>query len=90
MRDFKPLWLLLALIVITTLHYETVGGSALLHEISQRLYYLPIIYAAYRYGLRGGLTASLHRGGAWFDYLFFRENSTIWRATRATQRPSRR
>jgi two-component system sensor histidine kinase HydH len=59
LRDLKPLGLLIALIAITVLHYENVSGSALLHEISQRLYYLPIIYAAYRYGLRGGLTASL-------------------------------
>ncbi len=58
-RDLKPLWLLIALIAISVLHYENVSGSVLLHEVSQRLYYLPIIYAAYRYGLRGGLTASL-------------------------------
>jgi transcriptional regulator with GAF, ATPase, and Fis domain len=50
---------LIVLIAITALHYENVSRSALLHEISQRLYYLTIIYAAYRYGLRGGLTASL-------------------------------
>jgi len=42
-RDLTPLWLLIALIAISVLHYETVTGSALLHEISQRLYYLPII-----------------------------------------------
>lgn len=69
MRDFKPLWLLLALIAITALHYETVGGSPLLHEISQRLYYLPIIYAAYRYGLRGGLTASLLSALLYFPHI---------------------
>jgi len=68
-RDFKPLWLLLTLIAITALHYETVGGSALLHEISQRLYYLPIIYAAYRYGLRGGLTASLVSAALYFPHI---------------------
>ncbi|MGH9843830.1 MAG: ATP-binding protein [Blastocatellia bacterium] len=68
-RDFKPLWLLLALIAITVLHYETVGGSALLHEVSQRLYYLPIIYAAYRYGLRGGLTASLLSAAMYFPHI---------------------
>jgi len=39
--------LLIALIASSVLHYQTVG-SALLHEISQRLYYLPIVYAAYR------------------------------------------
>jgi len=53
LSDLTPLWLLIALIAISALHYETVSGSALLHKISQRLYYLPIIYAAYRYGVRG-------------------------------------
>src|SRR5262245_57197708 len=68
-RDLTPLWLLIALIAITVLHDETVSGSALLHEISQRLYYLPIIYAAYRYGLRGGLTASLVSAALYFPHI---------------------
>lgn len=42
--------------LITILHYATSNGKLeLLHEISQRLYYIPIVYAAYRYGLRGSL-----------------------------------
>jgi glucose-6-phosphate-specific signal transduction histidine kinase len=69
LRDLKPLWLLIALIAISVLHYENVSGSVLLHEISQRLYYLPIIYAAYRYGLRGGLTASLVSAALYFPHI---------------------
>ncbi len=69
LRDLTPLWLLIALIAITVLHYENVSGSVLLHEISQRLYYLPIIYAAYRYGLRGGLTASLVSAALYFPHI---------------------
>jgi signal transduction histidine kinase len=69
LRDLKPLWLLIALITISVLHYENVSGSVLLHEISQRLYYLPIIYAAYRYGLRGGLTASLVSAALYFPHI---------------------
>jgi two-component system sensor histidine kinase HydH len=61
--------LLIALIAISVLRYETVTGSALLHEISQRLYYLPIVYAAYRYGLRGGLTASLVSAALYFPHI---------------------
>lgn len=68
-RDLTPLWLLITLIAITVLHDETVSGSALPHEISQRLYYLPIIYAAYRYGLRGGLTASLVSAALYFPHI---------------------
>ena len=48
-----------ALVILTVFHWKTVDARPLLHELSQRLYYLPIVYAAYRYGLRGGLTAAL-------------------------------
>ncbi len=57
--DPKPWGLLASIIVITLLHYKATAGYPLLHEISQRLYYLPIIYAAYSYGLRGGLATSV-------------------------------
>jgi two-component system sensor histidine kinase HydH len=58
-RDLKPWWLLAGIIVITFLHYNTSTHYLLLHEIYQRLYYIPIIYAAYSYGLRGGLAAAV-------------------------------
>lgn len=57
-RDLKPWWLAAGIVVITLLHYSTSTQYLLLHEIYQRLYYIPIIYAAYSYGLRGGLAAS--------------------------------
>ena len=58
-RDLKPWWLLAGILVITFLHYKTSTHYLLLHEIYQRLYYIPIIYAAYSYGLRGGLAAAV-------------------------------
>lgn len=58
-RDLKPWWLIASIIVITYLHYNTSTHYLLLHEIYQRLYYIPIIYAAYSYGLRGGLAAAV-------------------------------
>jgi glucose-6-phosphate-specific signal transduction histidine kinase len=58
-RDLRPLGIVASIVVVTLLHYSTSTNYLLLHEIYQRLYYLPIIYAAYRYGLRGGLAASL-------------------------------
>jgi signal transduction histidine kinase len=58
-RDLKPWWLLASIIVITLLHYNTSTQYLLLHEVYQRLYYIPIIYAAYSYGLRGGLVAAV-------------------------------
>jgi signal transduction histidine kinase len=44
--------------VVTALHYLTSPSFILWHQLFQRLYYLPIIYAAIQFGLRGGLIAS--------------------------------
>ena len=45
--------------VATALHYLTSPSLILWHELFQRLYYLPIIYAAIFFGWRGGLAASI-------------------------------
>ena len=45
--------------IATALHYLTSPSLILWHELFQRLYYLPIIYAAIFFGWRGGLVASL-------------------------------
>jgi signal transduction histidine kinase len=45
--------------VASALHYLTSPSLILWHELFQRLYYLPIIYAAIFFGWRGGLVASL-------------------------------
>jgi len=42
----------------TALHYFTSPSLILWHNLFQRLYYLPIIYAAIYFGWRGGLAAS--------------------------------
>ena len=42
----------------TTLHYVTSPSLILWHNLFQRLYYLPIIYAAIYFGWRGGLSTS--------------------------------
>jgi len=51
--------LALAIIAISLLHYLTPLHLHYLHDIFQRLYYLPIILAAIWYGLRGGLVCSM-------------------------------
>ena len=47
------------IIGISLLHYLTPIHLHYLHDIFQRLYYLPIILAAFWFGLRGGLCCSL-------------------------------
>lgn len=56
-----PRILLLAAIVvgISLVHYLTPLHLPALHDIFQRLYYIPIILAAFWFGLRGGLAASI-------------------------------
>lgn len=44
---------------ITALHYSTSLHSVLLHEVFQRLYYLPIVAAGVMFGWRAALAASL-------------------------------
>lgn len=44
---------------ISALHYATPPAHAVLHGIYQRAYYVPIILAAYWFGLRGGVAAAL-------------------------------
>ena len=47
-----------AILLISALHFLTPVDSLILHQIYQRLYYIPIITAAIRFGWRGGLGAA--------------------------------
>lgn len=55
----RILLLALFIVAISLLHYLTPLHLHYLHDIFQRLYYLPIILAAIWFGLRGGLVCSL-------------------------------
>ncbi len=49
------------LVAVTALHLytNTLGGSAVWHLLYRRLYYVPILYAAFVFGRRGGALAAL-------------------------------
>jgi len=51
----RPLALVLAVVLISTLHYATSPSQLVSHEVYQRLYYVPVIMGAYWYGVPGGL-----------------------------------
>jgi two-component system sensor histidine kinase HydH len=55
----RTLTLAASVIAISLLHYLTPLQLPYLHDIFQRLYYLPIILAAFWFGLRGGLLCSI-------------------------------
>jgi len=46
-------------LVITVLHYRTGAQHPWGHDLLRRLYYLPILFAAFSGGLRGGVTVSV-------------------------------
>ena len=60
MKRFLPvLSISVMVLLVAALHFLTPVDSLLLHQIYQRLYYIPIILAALWYGWRGGLGAAL-------------------------------
>lgn len=67
----RPLILLSFVICISLLHYFTPLHLHYLHDIFQRLYYLPIILAALWFGLRGGLLCSIIVSIAYAPHILF-------------------
>jgi signal transduction histidine kinase len=61
-------WLPAAL--ITLLHYVTGPELHWLHDVLRRLYYLPILLAAFALGLRGGLLVALVVAAAYSPHAF--------------------
>lgn len=60
MNNFwKTTVLVFSIAGITILHYTTGTHQHFYHDIYQRLYYLPIIFAAFWFGWKGGIAASL-------------------------------
>lgn len=55
----RLLLVIAAIGVITLFHYSTSRYLLFYHEILTRLYYIPIILAAFWFGLRGGLISSI-------------------------------
>jgi len=55
----KPGIIIAGLAAITLLHYLTTTSKPLYHDIYIRLYYLPIILAAFWFGLAGGICSAV-------------------------------
>jgi signal transduction histidine kinase len=49
----------LPIVAISVLHYSTGSTHHGLHDVFRRLYYIPIILAAFTFGIRGALAASV-------------------------------
>ncbi|MDQ3258783.1 MAG: DUF4118 domain-containing protein, partial [Acidobacteriota bacterium] len=59
-----------SILAITALHFATPLQFVSLHEIYQRLYYVPILAAAILFGLRGGLAASLFASAVYLPHIW--------------------
>jgi signal transduction histidine kinase len=57
------------MLIITIAHYVIPTRLFLWHEILERLYYLPIIFAALNFGLIGGLTAAVCAGACYIPHI---------------------
>ncbi len=68
---FRPLLILVFIVGISLLHYTTPLYLPMLHDIFQRLYYIPVILAAFWFGLRGGLIAALCVSLAYVPHIMF-------------------
>jgi len=73
-KSVRNAWLQVILIgasilLVTALHFATPLDRITLHEIYQRIYYIPILAAAVLFGLRGGLGAALFASLAYFPHI---------------------
>lgn len=58
--NWSRIWIIFtSIFVVTVLHYSTPPSLFLWHNVFQRLYYLPIIFAALSFGFSGGLITAL-------------------------------
>lgn len=65
-------WILGTLLFIVTIgHYLTPQEHHIVHNVLQRLYYIPIIWAAYRYGVKGGIIVSVISGIVYLPHILF-------------------
>jgi len=60
------------ILVLTLAHYLTPPDKPLLHDLYRRLYYLPIILAAFTFGLKGALISSVTVSIAFIPHVFHR------------------
>jgi signal transduction histidine kinase len=57
-------------LVITVLHYRTPAHQTWVHDVLRRLYYLPILFAAFSEGVRGGISLSVFASLIYFPHAF--------------------
>ncbi|MGI9107173.1 MAG: two-component system sensor histidine kinase NtrB [Pyrinomonadaceae bacterium] len=69
-----------SILLVTALHFATPLDRITLHEVYQRLYYIPILAAAVLYGLSGGFGAALFASLAYLPHilLHWRHHNSVY------------
>jgi len=57
-------------LLITVLHYRAPTHHAWVHDVLRRLYYMPILFAAFSEGVRGGISLSVFASLIYFPHAF--------------------
>jgi len=57
-------------LLITVLHYRTPSHHGWVHDVLRRLYYMPILFAAFSEGVRGGISLSVFASLIYFPHAF--------------------
>jgi two-component system sensor histidine kinase HydH len=57
-------------LLITVLHYRTTTQYVWAHDVLRRLYYLPILFAAFSGGVRGGISVSVFASFIYIPHAF--------------------
>ena len=68
-RSLRIVVLGLSIAVITVAHYVTDIESGFLHNVYQRLYYLPILAGAYWFGVRGALVVAVLSAASYLPHI---------------------
>lgn len=68
--QIKVMLIAALVIIITVFHYSALHGNLRLHIIHRELYFLPILMAAFWFGLKIGLMTSLGISFAYAPYVF--------------------
>jgi signal transduction histidine kinase len=72
----RLLFLFVAVALVTAGHYTTSLHLHHMHDIYRRLYYLPIIFAGFWYGLRGGLATAIVVSLVFLPHVLFQWHET--------------
>lgn len=65
-----PMALALIVIYVTVLHYLIPSSNFVLHNILQRLYYIPIVWAAYSISRRAAILTAVGSAGLYLPHIF--------------------